>query len=181
MNEKSCTIEGLYESLRGRLKAFVAARTKDTSIADDIVQDAFLKLSGYCARGKSCTYPKSLLFRIASNLVADHFRLKPHAAEPLTQEHEQVPAAADDSLQQECLECFLPLVNQLPEPYREAVKLADIRQMPHNEVALRMGTSLSGTKSRVQRGRAKLRHILLRVCQIERDRRGKVVQCVCRR
>jgi RNA polymerase sigma-70 factor (ECF subfamily) len=38
-----------------------------------------------------------------------------------------------------------------------------------------LGLSVPGAKSRVQRGRARLQAMLLRCCQIETDRRGRVV------
>lgn len=41
--------------------------------------------------------------------------------------------------------------------------------------AERLGLSVPGAKSRVQRGRACLRAMLLRCCEIETDRRGRVV------
>jgi RNA polymerase sigma-70 factor (ECF subfamily) len=183
MNEADCTIEDLYESLRSKLKGFVTARTRDEALADDIVQDTFVKLTNYCTRGGSCKYPKSFLFRVAANLMADHFRgmVESHVVEVRQQDLEDVPQPGKASLNKEIIECFVVLINQLPEPYREAVRLADIEQMPHKDVAVRMGISLPGVKSRVQRGRAKLRDMLLQMCEIERDRHGNIIQCDPRR
>jgi RNA polymerase sigma-70 factor (ECF subfamily) len=47
--------------------------------------------------------------------------------------------------------------------------------MSQAAAAERLGLSVPGAKSRVQRGRARLRAMLLRCCQIETDRRGRVV------
>jgi len=45
------------------------------------------------------------------------------------------------------------------------------------ELAQRLGISLSGAKSRVQRGRARLKELLNQCCTFEFDRRGKVIEC----
>jgi hypothetical protein len=42
-----CTIEDLYNSFRGKLKAFIASRTRDDALAEDLVQDTFVKLAGF--------------------------------------------------------------------------------------------------------------------------------------
>ena len=71
--------------------------------------------------------------------------------------------------------CLTPLVRSLPEPYREALLLTDIGGLTQAEAARRLGISASGMKSRVQRGRAKLKAALLGCCEIELDRRGTVL------
>ena len=41
----------MYQAFRSTLKGFVAKKPGDDALADDIVQDAFLKLANHCARG----------------------------------------------------------------------------------------------------------------------------------
>lgn len=67
------------------------------------------------------------------------------------------------------------MVELLPKPYREAMRLADFEGLSQQEIADRMGISLSGAKSRVQRARQQLREMILDCCHVERDRRGNVV------
>ncbi len=50
--------------------------------------------------------------------------------------------------------------------------LSEIDGLPQQEVASRLGISLSGAKSRVQRGRRMLRQRLLDCCDIETGRGG---------
>jgi RNA polymerase sigma-70 factor (ECF subfamily) len=47
--------------------------------------------------------------------------------------------------------------------------------MTQTAAAELLGLSVPGMKSRVQRGRARLRAMLLRCCEIETDRRGRVI------
>ena len=52
----------------------------------------------------------------------------------------------------------------------------ELEGLTQKAAAERVGLSLSGMKSRVQRGRAQLRQRLLECCHIEFDRRGRVVE-----
>jgi hypothetical protein len=62
-------------------------------------------------------------------------------------------------------------------PGRDAVVLTELEALTQQELANRLGISLSGAKSRVQRGRAQLKQMLDEGCTFEFDRRGKVIGC----
>ncbi len=66
-------------------------------------------------------------------------------------------------------------INCLPEKYRQALILTELQGLPQQALAERLGISLSGAKSRVQRGREKLRQALLDCCHFEFDRRGGII------
>lgn len=66
-------------------------------------------------------------------------------------------------------------MNQLAEPYQSAVRWVDLDGLTHGEAASRAGVSVSGMKSRVQRGRAQLRHLFDACCRFELDHQGSVV------
>ncbi len=75
---------------------------------------------------------------------------------------------------------MLGLVNQLPERYAEAIEMVELGDMSQKAAAERLGISVSGMKSRVQRGRQKLRDLLLDCCAVELDRRGGMLELVPR-
>jgi hypothetical protein len=71
-------------------------------------------------------------------------------------------------------------VARFSSPYREAVTLVVLEGMTMREAAEAMAISVSGMKSRVQRGRAQLRELLEACCAIAVDARGKVTDVVPR-
>jgi RNA polymerase sigma-70 factor (ECF subfamily) len=73
------------------------------------------------------------------------------------------------------------MVQSLPETYRQAIVLSEFEGLTQKELAARLDLSLSGAKSRVQRGRAQLKKMLLDCCRFEFDRRGTVIECEPRR
>jgi RNA polymerase sigma-70 factor (ECF subfamily) len=66
------------------------------------------------------------------------------------------------------------MIERLSEDYRQAVTLVDLEGLTQQAAAVKLGLSLSGTKSRVQRGRRQLKRMLEVCCTIELDRRRGV-------
>src|SRR5690606_11440465 len=82
-----------------------------------------------------------------------------------------------DSVEHEVAGYLTPFVAMLPLPYREALTLVELEGMTHKRAAEMLGISLSGMKSRVQRGRVQLRKALEECCDIALDGRGRVLSC----
>lgn len=90
----------------------------------------------------------------------------------------------DHSVHEEVLTWLRPMAEELPSKYRDPLLLADFDGRPQREVAERLGLSLSGAKSRVQRARKLLGEHLRRCCELELDPDGEVIdfrrrQCDC--
>ena len=66
-------------------------------------------------------------------------------------------------------------IAELPEKYRQALLLTEFENVPQEDLAQRLSLSVSGAKSRVQRGRALLRQNLEDCCQFEFDPYGNLV------
>jgi hypothetical protein len=69
------------------------------------------------------------------------------------------------------------MIARLPEPYQQAIVLTELQGMSQVDAARQVGLSISGMKSRVQRGREQLKDIIRRTCRIELDIRGGVIEC----
>ena len=120
----------------------------------------------------------SWLFQIARNAVAEHQRIR--ARHPLPDAPAELELAAepteDDREAARSLACCISIfVARLPSPYREAVTLVELEGLTVREAAEMVEISVSGMKSRVQRGRAQLRQMFDDCCEIALDTRGKVI------
>jgi RNA polymerase sigma-70 factor, ECF subfamily len=71
--------------------------------------------------------------------------------------------------------CLRPMISRLSGEYRQAVVLVDLEGLTQQAAAVQLGLSLSGMKSRVQRGRRQLKGMLEACCKIELDRRRGVL------
>jgi RNA polymerase sigma-70 factor (ECF subfamily) len=163
-------VERLWHDLHGRIEAFVRRRVPSRADADDIVQDVFLKLH-QGLRSAPLRDPEAYVYSAARNAIADFYRRKDAPAVPI--EEQDLP----DPFREMLAGCARPFLDQLPEPYREALVLTDLDGLTQAEAAARLGLSASGMRTRVQRGRARLRAIFDACCRFEFDRRGSVVAC----
>ena len=80
----------------------------------------------------------------------------------------------EDAALRELATCLAPMLSQLAPAYQEAVRIVDLEGVTQQEAARRAGVSLSGMKSRVQRGRQQLRAVLEACCRIDLDHRGSI-------
>jgi RNA polymerase sigma-70 factor, ECF subfamily len=118
------------------------------------------------------------VFAVARNAIIDHYRARVVRDHADIADVDPPDDAAEDERQaavRDLTPCLTRMIELLPEPYREAVKLADIEGVSQQEVADRSGISLSGAKSRVQRARQHLREMMFDCCHVEQDSRGKVM------
>jgi len=179
-----CSVEELFKLFHSKLKAYVVSRTNDSDLANDIIQDTYVKLYKHCSCGGDCTYPKSYLYKITSNAIMDHYRSSYHTkTRRITENDEEstdrnfVKQEDEKNLNKHFIECLITLIDNLPPKYQEALRLADIEEIPQKEIAKQLGISISGAKSRVQRGRVKLKEMLMEICKIEHDRYGNIINC----
>lgn len=156
---------------KSRLRSYIAKRVREDDVVDDILQDVFLKAYTTLHTVKSQDRLAAWLYRIAANTIADHYRgQKP--AEELSDELAS-PEQKPDYIADLAL-CVQPFIDDLPDPYRVPMVLSEMEGLTQKEVADRLGLSLSGAKSRVQRGREKLRQRFLQCCDIEVGKNGIV-------
>lgn len=164
----------IWNEYSRQLHAFIARRVSDRSTADDILQEVFLRTHRGLSELKDGTKLQSWLYRIARNAIIDHYRTRSPSVEALEEIAAEIPDTSDAAVR-ELAACLRPMIEQLPEHYRDALILSDLDGMTQREIAERHGISLSGSKSRVQRARTMLREQLDACCQFEIDQRGRVV------
>ncbi len=161
----------LWIEHKTRLRTYIAKRVRERDVVDDILQDVFLKAHASLHTVKSQGSLAAWLYRIATNAITDYYRgQKPSEGLP---EELAAPESEPDYIA-ELASCLQPLIADLPETYRLPLVLSEIDGLTQKEVAARLGLSLSGAKSRVQRGREKLRQLLFECCDIETGRSGIV-------
>lgn len=183
MNADGPGTQRVWELFARRLEAFLRARVGDEHLAADLLQETFLRIHRRLPSVRDDERLAPWVFQIARNLVVDHFRAQARAAsaaaEAVAAEAETPDDAANRNLE---VMAWLPSsIDALPETYRDAVRLYELEALPHKEIADRLGLSLSGTKSRVQRGRALLKKNIHDCCVFELDRRGNVLDYAPRR
>ena len=171
-----------WTQLRADIGRLVARRVPTSADVDDVVQDVLLRVWRHGDDLREDERFGAWLSRIVQTAVIDQFRDRHR--HPVARFELDDPAAdpTDDQGDAKALIAAVlrPFVARLPDRYREAVVLSELEGLAHPAVAERLGLSVSGVKSRVQRGRARLRAMLERCCEIALDARGAPVSCELR-
>ncbi len=165
----------LWQDVASRLRPFVARQVPPGEI-DDVLQDVFVRMQRGLGSLREEERFSAWLFQVARSSVAEHVRVK--ARHPIAEPVElAAPPAEDDREASRTLSaCVSLFVARLPSPYREAITLVELEALTAREAAGIVGISVSGMKSRVQRGRAQLRAMFEACCEIALDARGKVTE-----
>jgi RNA polymerase sigma-70 factor (ECF subfamily) len=176
----------IYDQYYTKVRKFILALVKDEWVADDLIQETFLKIQNSLKNLKDPSKLSSWIFRIAYNLCQDHFRqLK------LSRKEERIDQDETDGLKEALIqkgpdiqieleqcqmgECVQNQINLLPESLRTVLLLFDIMEFSHHEIADILGVTGENVKVRLHRARKKLKSILEQKCSFERDERNVLV------
>ena len=178
--------QAIWQQVRDGLRVFVAKRVANEAEVEDILQEVFLRMHRKLDSLKDPRRIVSWLFQITRNAIIDHYRTPTRHREvpaglsaDLDAEHQASTASAveatedSDRLRTELAGCLRPMIDRLPADHRQAVTLVELDGLTQQAAAKRLGLSVSGMKSRVQRGRRQLKDMLEACCEIQLDgRRG---------
>lgn len=172
--------EEVWHSLGDALHAFIRARVPSDADADDILQDVFIRVIEKSASIRQADRLESWVYQTTRNAIADFYRRRaPRPDSPVE--------AADVSLREKIevndnhavAACLKRMAAQLPHRLREAVLMYETEDLSQAEIAEKLQISLSGAKSRIQRGRRQLEELFRSCCKLELDRRGNVIESQC--
>jgi len=177
VNASSASAGGApWQDVAARLRPFIARRVSPSEI-DDVMQEVFIRMRRGLPTLRDEERFTSWLFQIARNSIADHMRARLRHPLPDGDPEDEAPAEPDEDDREAARSlsgCVSMFVARLPSPYREAVTLVELEGLTAKEAAEMVGISISGMKSRVQRGRQQLRKLFDECCEIALDARGKV-------
>lgn len=167
------TTEKIWHEYHIKLATFIGSKVTE-DVVDDILQDVFMKIHTRIGSLKDNAKLESWLYQITRNTVVDYYRSR-RPTEDLPDWIVQPQSEEGETVRKELSSCLEPMVNELPDKYREAVQLSDLENRTQKDIAELENISLSGAKSRVQRGRALLKTMLQDCCQIEINQNKQLV------
>ena len=174
--------ELVWERFSARLLAFTRRRVEDLQTAEDLLQEVFIRIHTRIDSLEDDSRLEAWVYQIARHAILDHYRRRRETG-PLPEDIPDASESTEPEPAETLAASMREMVEALPEPYREALLLTEFEGLSQAELATRLGISLSGAKSRVQRARQKIKDELLTCCHFELDRRGRVIDfwehCCC--
>ncbi|MCP5070004.1 MAG: sigma-70 family RNA polymerase sigma factor [bacterium] len=160
--------DALFDRWAGRLLRFLERMVKDSAVAEELLQESFLRVhrakDRYRPEARFSTWLYTIAGNVARNELRRPFRRSPHESTERDLEGDAVPLvlvstepATDDVVearrQGDAVEVALA---QLPERQRAALWLASVEGLSYSEVAEALDTTEKSVKALVHRGRTAL-------------------------
>lgn len=155
-----------FARLKGTLRSHLRHQVQDPALAEDLLQEVFVKALEALRAKRALTHPTAWLYAVARTTVADHFRAQ---RTPHVELNDDIPEAEPDDavLHQQLAACLRPFAQQLPAIYRDTLLAADFDGASLASLAVAQGLSVSALKSRAARARKMLREKVLACCEVE--------------
>lgn len=152
----------LYETYGSRLLALCRRYARDAAEAEDLMQDAFVKIFRVVGRFR-WTRPGSLyswMARVALNLAFDSAKKRRRLTAQLLDVEELAGDIPDEPGYEETLsvpaEVLQEMIAALPEGYRTVFTLYCIDELSHKEIAALLGIKEKSSSANLARARASL-------------------------
>ncbi|WP_432460002.1 sigma-70 family RNA polymerase sigma factor [Agarivorans sp. QJM3NY_25] len=155
------------------LLGWLLSQTQDSLLAEDVLQDVFVK--AIRQKDKFCRIDnvKAWLFKVAKNRLVDHYResAKFISSRDLNRfEQPQTALEPIDAL----VQCLPRQLERLAKRDRHIIQCCDIVGMSQQDYARQHKLSLPAAKSCLQRARVKLKQQLNCACQIAYDEQQQI-------
>ncbi|HEU4365938.1 MAG TPA: RNA polymerase sigma factor [Candidatus Krumholzibacteria bacterium] len=150
-----------YEFTYRKLRAYVMKGVGEAAVADDITQEAYVRLLQVVKRGSETPQAKAYLYRIATNLMRDHWRRSRREVRDDDAEVERVQRTDDSRMD------FSLDVNQafghLAPNQRTLLWLAYVEGYAHRDIARVMNIGERSVRVLLYRARSRLLAVLRRM------------------
>jgi len=165
--------EQIWDRFKEELLGFIMSRVKDKDVAQDILQDVFIKIhlkSDMLSHKEKLT---SWIYQITRHTIIDYYRKndKPTLIEAFKMDYPE----NDDTYNHELLCCLKPFINELPLKYQDAILKTTYGSLSQKDYAKEIDISYTAVKSRVQRARQQLKHSFIKCCSIQSDKYGNII------
>jgi len=147
-----------YAATARSLKSYVVRVTGRADLADDLLQESYYRMLRVELPELDAAQRKNYLFRIATNLMRDHFRQAHRESAPLDDATPGTSAATPVDLTEDVRRVLL----QIQPKERELVWLAYVEGASHREIAAMTGLKEASIRPLLYRIRRKLAEILRR-------------------
>lgn len=157
--------------LKNKLFRFALRITRDVNEAEDIVQDAMLKIWNKREEWESIDNMEAYCYRMVKNLVWDRVQSKDYQNETYEvglHDGSDPQNPLSKMVQKEQIQLIHKLMTRLPDAQKATMQLRDIEGLSYLEIAEILSISESQVKNNLFRGRQKIKQLFEKIYSYER-------------
>ena len=168
----------IYSELRNALLAFIKGKISSKEDAEDILQNVFVKISMHIDSLGDEKKLTSWIYTIARNAITDYYRA--NASNRTGRLDDNISVSLADENQTDDTggldKCLGGMIAQLPADYKSIITDSEIKGIKQKDLAEKYNMAYPTVRSKVQRGRERLKQLLTNCCNIEADRHGNIME-----
>ncbi len=171
-------VADIYKQFRSELLGYVKSKVRSREDAEDILQNVFIKVSSNIDKLEEDVKLKNWIFTITRNAIIDYYRVNATKKKvAVTGElDEDISEAEDPDPTKGLDQCMNSMISLLPEEYRNIIIESEINGVKQKDLAGKYGIPYPSMRSKVQRGRERLKQLFYNCCHIETDKLGNVIE-----
>jgi RNA polymerase sigma-70 factor (ECF subfamily) len=167
----------IYTEFRQSLLSFIQSKVRSREDAEDILQNVFVKISSGINKLSDNEKLTSWVYTITRNSIIDYYRadrskrnvvVNAFVEKNMPEEGNPDPTGGLD-------QCMNAMINLLPDDYRNVIIDSEIKGIKQKELASKYDMPYPSMRSRVQRGRERLKQLFYNCCHIQTDMFGNVM------
>lgn len=156
-------MESIYEMFKGPVFGLVYRYSQNRAVAEDLLQDVFLKVFSHMRHVHGAATFPAWVFRIALNTAYSHLRQKRVQTEklvPLGDMEDRLEEPGAEPVERDIQGPLEESIRALAPRLRSVFVLHDVQGYKHEEIALRLGCAVGTSKSQLFKARIKIREHL---------------------
>ncbi len=165
--------KNVWDLYANEIKRFILSKVKNDAVADDLLQETFIKVHVKLTTLKDTTKIKSWVFSIARYTVMDYFRNS--NLNYVTAEDEDVTVFEEANPGHTKEDCLHGIIKSLPKKYRDPLILSDIQGLKQAHISDRLQIPLPTVKSQIQRARKLVTQGFMDCCNFKVNNNGYLV------
>jgi RNA polymerase sigma-70 factor, ECF subfamily len=167
----------IYKQFNAELLRYLKRKVRSAEDAEDILQNVFIKITSGIDKLSEDVKLRSWIFTITRNSIIDYYRVNANKKNVITSEeiNEDIPELDNDDSTKGLDQCMSSMISLLPEEYREIIIESEINGVKQKDLAEKYGIAYPSMRSKIQRGRDRLKQLFLNCCHIATDVRGNII------
>lgn len=173
----------IYNQFHHSLLIYIRSKIRCKEDAEDILQNVFIKISSHVNAISEKEKLNNWVFTVTRNAIIDYYRVQATKKSTSLDESMAEYLVGDETPDStKGLEhCLHSMVNLLPEEYKNIIIDSELKGEKQKDLAAKYNMGYSSMRSRVQRGRERLKQLLYNCCHIETDARGNIISAHARK